>query len=125
MNWARGPATMQRVTRRQHTPLWRAGTSNVITTIIVRPPCAANAMPESKSRSVEHGGDSLAAEFAAYAQRWPDEAQTAAQFAALVDDRLDPFVRERLAGHFTASCLLVYRTRTRVLVNYQRQPHAR
>jgi len=112
---------MQRVTRRQHTPLWRAGTSNVITTIIVRPPCAANAMPESKSRSVEHGGDSLAAEFAAYAQRWPDEAESAAQFAALVDDGFDPFVRERLAGHFTASCWLVDRTGTRVLLTHHRK----
>ena len=78
-------------------------------------------MPESESRSVHPGGDSLAAEFAAYAQRWPDEAESAAQFAALLDDHHDPYVRERVAGHFTASCWLVDRTGTRVLLTHHRK----
>ena len=49
----------------------------------------------------------LADAFAAYALRWPDEAGTVAHFAALLADADDPFRRERLAGHFTASCWLV------------------
>lgn len=78
-------------------------------------------MPETESRSVDPDGASLAAEFAAYAQRWPDEAECAAEFRALIDDGLGAFARERLAGHFTASCWLVDRTGTRVLLTHHRK----
>ena len=40
----------------------------------------------------------LLAAFADYARRWPEEADVAGAFIALVDDVDDPFVRERLAG---------------------------
>ena len=63
----------------------------------------------------------LAAELSAYARRWPDEAEAAAEFATLLRDGGDPFVRERLAGHFTASCWLVDRTGTRVLLTHHRK----
>lgn len=78
-------------------------------------------MSESTSREVALDSASLAADLAAYAWRWPDEAEVAAQFAALLGDRHDPFVRERAAGHFTASCWLVDRTGTRVLLTHHRK----
>ena len=59
--------------------------------------------------------------FAAYAARWPAESATVARFAALLDDAEDPFRRERLAGHFTASAWLVDATGTRVLLTHHRK----
>ena len=64
---------------------------------------------------------SLAAGLSAYARRWPGEAQVATQFATLLGDGGDPFVRERVAGHFTASCWLVDRTGMRVLLTHHRK----
>ena len=63
----------------------------------------------------------LADAFAAYAIRWPDEAATVAHFAALLADADNPFHRERLAGHFTASCWLVDRSGARVLLTHHRK----
>ncbi len=63
----------------------------------------------------------LAAAFAGYARRHPDEGATVALFTALLDDPLDPFVRERLAGHFTASALVVDRGGTRTLLVHHRK----
>ncbi|HST45569.1 MAG TPA: NUDIX hydrolase [Luteimonas sp.] len=56
-----------------------------------------------------------------YARRWPDEAGTVAAFRELLDDAEDPFRRERLAGHFTASAWLVDATGTRVLLTHHRK----
>lgn len=78
-------------------------------------------MPESLSSAAAHDPASLVAELAAYARRWPDEAESAALFLALLDDGLDPFVRERVAGHFTASSWLVDRTGMRVLLTHHRK----
>ncbi len=58
---------------------------------------------------------------ARYAARWPAEAATVARFAALLDDAQDPFLRERLAGHFTASAWLVDRAGARVLLTHHRK----
>ena len=63
----------------------------------------------------------LAAELAAYATSWPDEAATVAHFTELLADADDPFRRERLAGHFTASCWLVDRGGERVLLTHHRK----
>lgn len=63
----------------------------------------------------------LAADFEDYARRHPDERATVALFAALLADPQDPFRRERLAGHFTASCWLVDRAGTRVLLTHHRK----
>lgn len=63
----------------------------------------------------------LAAELAAYAARWPDEAATVALFSDLLADAADPFLRDRLAGHFTASCWLVDRRGERVLLTHHRK----
>jgi 8-oxo-dGTP pyrophosphatase MutT (NUDIX family) len=56
-----------------------------------------------------------------YRQRWPDEAATVALFLALIEGVGDPFVREREAGHFTASAWLVDRTARRVLLTHHRK----
>ncbi len=56
-----------------------------------------------------------------YATAWPDEAATVAEFVALLRDPEDPYLRGRLAGHFTASCLLVDRSGTRTLLTHHRK----
>ncbi len=53
--------------------------------------------------------------------RWPDEAGTAAAFAALLSDPEDPFVRTRRAGHFTASAWLVNAAGTHLLMTHHRK----
>ncbi|MCC7096708.1 MAG: NUDIX hydrolase [Thermomonas sp.] len=63
----------------------------------------------------------FAAALADYARRWPGEADTAALFETLLADPVDPFRRERLAGHFTASCWLVSRDGSRVLLTHHRK----
>lgn len=78
-------------------------------------------MTEFPSSAGGPGTTTLAAELSAYARRWPDEAGVAAEFATLLGDGGDPFVRERLAGHFTASCWLVDRTGMRVLLTHHRK----
>lgn len=63
----------------------------------------------------------LLAELAAYARRWPDETAATALFVELLGDRHDPFVRDRLQGHFTSSSWLVDRSGTRVLLTHHRK----
>ena len=63
----------------------------------------------------------FARELAEYASRWPREAATVDLFADLLADVDDPFRRERLAGHFTASCWLVDRGGERVLLTHHRK----
>lgn len=64
---------------------------------------------------------SLGEAFSAYAQRFPDERATAAGFSELLGDAADPFLRERLAGHFTASAWLLDRAGARVLLTHHRK----
>ncbi|OHE85829.1 MAG: NUDIX hydrolase [Lysobacterales bacterium RIFOXYD1_FULL_69_11] len=63
----------------------------------------------------------LHAELDRYVARWPDEGETVGHFAALLGDGVDPFVRDRLAGHFTASAWLVSRCGQRVLMTHHRK----
>lgn len=71
--------------------------------------------PEFPSRNLE---DALPG----YASLWTDEAGTVELFGDLVRDMAeDPFRRERLAGHFTASCWLVDASGTRVLLTHHRK----
>lgn len=55
-----------------------------------------------------------------YAQRWPDE-NSAAAFVGLLGDARDPFVRDRLEGHFTASAWLVSADGLRLLMTHHRK----
>lgn len=64
---------------------------------------------------------SLAAAFAAYDRAWPQESDAGAMFLALLGDAEDPFVRERLAGHFTASAWLVDAAGERLLMTHHRK----
>ncbi len=63
----------------------------------------------------------LARDFREYAMRWPDEAATASLFGDLLGDGADAFVRERLAGHFTASSWLVSADGMRTLLTHHRK----
>lgn len=67
----------------------------------------------------EHGD--LADAFADYARRWPREADVVTHFLELLGDPHDPFLRERVTGHFTASCWLVDRAGTRVLLTHHKK----
>ena len=56
-----------------------------------------------------------------YVERWPAEAATAALFGELLDEAEDPFRRERLGGHFTASCWLVDAGGARALLTHHKK----
>lgn len=62
-----------------------------------------------------------AALLARYRARWPDEGAVVDQFHALLDDADNPFMRARLAGHFTGSAWLVDRGGSRVLLTHHRK----
>ena len=62
-----------------------------------------------------------AASFDHYRLRWPQEAEVLTHFLALLNAVEDPYGRERLAGHFTASAWLVDRSGTRVLLTHHRK----
>ncbi|MBN8262161.1 MAG: NUDIX hydrolase [Xanthomonadales bacterium] len=74
-----------------------------------------------RRRNMNRHDQDLATAFAAYARRHPDEAAAAGLFGDLLGDAEDPFRRERLAGHFTASCWLVDAGGTRVLLTHHRK----
>lgn len=56
-----------------------------------------------------------------YAQRWPLERETVKLFQQLLMDAENPFRRERLGGHFTASVWLVSADGGRVLLTHHRK----
>jgi 8-oxo-dGTP pyrophosphatase MutT (NUDIX family) len=60
-------------------------------------------------------------DLAEYARRWPGEREVVTLFAGLLGDARDPFRRERLAGHFTASCWLVDRAGIRTLLTHHKK----
>ena len=62
-----------------------------------------------------------AALLAHYRRRWPGESATVDLFSDLLGDAENPFRRERLTGHFTASAWLVDRAGTRVLLTHHRK----
>jgi len=45
----------------------------------------------------------LESAFITHAKAWPEEAAESRQFIALLGDAANPFLRDRLEGHFTAS----------------------
>ena len=68
-----------------------------------------------------YGSDELLRDLQDYRQRWPGEAEVAGLFQTLLDEPGDPFIRARLAGHFTASSWLVDRSGTRTLLTHHRK----
>src|SRR5690606_30720642 len=63
----------------------------------------------------------LAASLEAYRARWPAEAACIDLFTRLAADVGDPYVRDRLEGHFTASSWLVSRDGARTLLTHHRK----
>lgn len=64
---------------------------------------------------------SLESRLDAYARVWPDERELTAVFRALLTDAHDPFVRDRIAGHYTASAWLVDAAGKRLLMTHHRK----
>ena len=63
----------------------------------------------------------LRAQLADYARRQPAHAALADEFSTLLDDPENPFLRQRLAGHFTGSAWLVSADGQRVLLTHHRK----
>lgn len=63
----------------------------------------------------------LRAQLAAHARRQPADAALADEFSTLLDDPDNPFLRERLAGHFTGSAWLISADGQRVLLTHHRK----
>jgi 8-oxo-dGTP pyrophosphatase MutT (NUDIX family) len=63
----------------------------------------------------------LADQLADYRHRWPQEDAVVAEFLALLQDRENPFRRERLAGHFTGGAWLVSADGQRILMTHHRK----
>ncbi|WP_282273085.1 NUDIX hydrolase [Stenotrophomonas sp. PS02298] len=70
-----------------------------------------------------HGEDLLLRQaFVEYSQRHREHEQVTQAFLALLDEGgVDPFTRERLAGHFTASAWLVSADGKRALLTHHRK----
>ncbi len=64
---------------------------------------------------------SLASAFVAYDQVWEQEGGIGVEFRALLDDGHNPFVRDRIAGHYTASAWLVDAAGERLLMTHHRK----
>ena len=71
--------------------------------------------------SSREGHVALAAQLEDYRRRWPQESEVVADFLALLDDPEDPFVRERLQGHFTSGAWLVSADGQRILMTPHRK----
>ncbi len=63
----------------------------------------------------------LAEALARYARHWPQEAPVAQDFDRFLASAGTVFERAHLVGHFTASCWLVDRTGSRVLLTHHRK----
>jgi len=63
----------------------------------------------------------LRGQLADYARRHPEHAALADEFSTLLDDPENPFLRSRLAGHFTGSAWLVSADGARVLLTHHRK----
>ena len=63
----------------------------------------------------------FADDLSVYAQQWPLQRETVGLFEQLLIDAENPFRRERLAGHFTASVWLVSADGGRVLLTHHRK----
>ena len=77
-------------------------------------------MPPSP-QSVAVADAALRAQLADYAARQPGHAALADEFSTLLDDPENPFLRQRLAGHFTGSAWLVSADGQRVLLTHHRK----
>ncbi|PPU46443.1 NUDIX hydrolase [Xanthomonas arboricola] len=79
------------------------------------------AWPATGDRERQMVDATLQQRLADYRARWPDEAELAEQFAQLLDDATNPFLRERVEGHFTGSAWVVSADGTRTLLTHHRK----
>jgi 8-oxo-dGTP pyrophosphatase MutT (NUDIX family) len=81
------------------------------------------AVPADSPARTGAGIDALHHALRDYARRWPAEAAVVDLFGGLLDEggEADPFTRDRLAGHFTASSWLVDAPGARVLLTHHRK----
>ena len=63
----------------------------------------------------------LRSQLADYAKRYPEHAALADEFSTLLGDPENPFLRSRLAGHFTGSAWLVSADGERILLTHHRK----
>jgi 8-oxo-dGTP pyrophosphatase MutT (NUDIX family) len=63
----------------------------------------------------------LASQLADYLRRWPEESEVVQAFVELLEDGQDPFLRERLGGHFTSGVWLVSADGQRILMTHHRK----
>ena len=63
----------------------------------------------------------FSAQLDTYAGRWPAEVNTVALFHTLLQDAAQAYLRERLAGHYTASAWVVSRDGERTLLTHHRK----
>ncbi|RRU21908.1 NUDIX hydrolase [Stenotrophomonas sp. 278] len=63
----------------------------------------------------------LRSQLSDYARRHPEHAALADEFSTLLDDPENPFLRTRLAGHFTGSAWLVSADGERILLTHHRK----
>lgn len=66
-------------------------------------------------------GAALAGALEAYGRQWPADAATVAEFLGLLADPYDPFLRQRLAGHFTGSAWVASEDGRRTLLTHHRK----
>ncbi|MET0893090.1 MAG: NUDIX hydrolase [Pseudoxanthomonas sp.] len=71
-------------------------------------------------------GNVLAGQLQDYLRRWPDESASVLQFEELLQDGnghfvRDPFLRERIEGHFTSGAWLVSADGQRILMTHHRK----
>lgn len=73
-------------------------------------------------RKMDKRGDAaLAQALGVYLERWPVEADRVAEFLGLLQDPRDPFLRQRLEGHFTGSAWVVGADGRRALLTHHRK----
>lgn len=87
-----------------------------------KPPMSHPVAPGSESpTAVSIAVRTLADAFADFGMRHPVQQALAGEFIDLLGDAEDPFQRARLAGHFTASALVVSGDGTRTLLTHHRK----
>jgi len=86
------------------------------------PPMSNPSTPDPERPAVlSTAVETLARAFAGFGMRHPGQQALAGEFGDLLGDAEDPFERARLAGHFTASALVVSGDGQRTLLTHHRK----
>ncbi len=82
---------------------------------------AARIIPGTTEQGERVFESPLMEQLQAYLARWPEEAETVDEFRRLLADPRNPFLRERLEGHFTGGAWLVSADGRRTLLTHHRK----